>query len=75
MVHWFNCTYVLTFYIFYIQVTVISSIVDAGIIASIGLDGSGYRELRRSLGLRAFALINGELLWVATQSGNAKQNF
>ncbi|XP_062398823.1 prolow-density lipoprotein receptor-related protein 1 [Sardina pilchardus] len=45
--------------------------IDAGIIASIGLDGSGYEELRRSPGLRAFALLDGVQLWV-TQSDTTK---
>ena len=44
------------------------SFVDAGLIVSIGVDGSDYKELKRSVGLRAFALINGVLLWV-TKSG------
>ncbi|XP_048099723.1 very low-density lipoprotein receptor isoform X2 [Alosa alosa] len=47
---------------------------DAGIIGSMGLDGSGYKELRRSPGLRAFALVDGMLLWV-TQSGNDGQKY
>ncbi|KAL2091711.1 hypothetical protein ACEWY4_011509 [Coilia grayii] len=37
---------------------------DAGIIVSISVDGSEYKELKRDTGLRAFALINGVLIWV-----------
>ncbi|XP_063051835.1 low-density lipoprotein receptor-related protein 2 isoform X2 [Engraulis encrasicolus] len=37
---------------------------DAGTIVSIGVDGSGYKEVKKDTGLRAFAVINGVLLWV-----------
>lgn len=54
------------YFIFYQQVYYV---LGYGVIGSVRVDGTGYKEFKTGDGLTAFALNNGMLLWV-TDSGN-----
>lgn len=47
---------------------------DLGVIGSVQLDGSGYKELKAGDGLAALALSDDMLLWM-TVSGNGSYSY